>query len=682
MKNQFFILWSCMLAFIMLSCTEDDSLQDVSVGAPANVDAKITMTQDNSGEVTFLPTAENASAFIINFGDGSEVSDTLALGNSVTHTYAEGAYDVDVFALNISQRTTKATKPLEVSFQPPENLEVSVTKDASDPLTVSVSPTAENAVGFEVTFGEVEDETPQSIGAGESLNYTYSSVGEFEITVTALSGGAATTEYSESITITDPLVLPVDFESSTVNYTFFNFGGGEGNGVPLVANPSSNSTNDSETVASYTKVSGSETWAGTSTTLNSLIDFSNGTLIKMDVYSPQAGVPVLFKIENGENNEIFVESTQQTTVANEWETLTFDMSAIDSSSTYEVIALFFNFNTSGTGETYYFDNIRTASAVVLNLPLGFEQPVENYEFGEFGGGTGEIITNPDQSGLNTSMQVAKQNKVSGSQTWAGTSIDLTEKVDFNISTTLTMKVWSPTANIPILLKFEDPNDSNNFVEVSSNVTEANTWTEVDFDFSGTDPTQDWSRMAVFFNFGTAGSGSDYYFDDITYKTEANSDLVGTWKMEEEAGSLGVGPSVGDISWFSCDADCIVERACYFDDTYTFKPDGSFEINFGTSNTTWTEEWQTGNDDACDVPVAPHNASNPATYSFDAQNNSLTLTGEGAFIGLAKAVNAGELPNVDVPNEVTYSVSFENPTTMNVYIESGDGVYWQYKLVKQ
>ncbi|MBZ9787255.1 hypothetical protein LB456_07250 [Psychroflexus sp. CAK57W] len=516
-----------MLVFIsMISCTEDEGLTTVNLAEPSNINASISMTQDNSGEVTFTPTGQNANEFFMNFGDGSELSDTIASGGSFTHTYAEGNYDVEVFALNVAKEMSQATKPLVVSFNPPENLEVTITRAPADPLSVTVSATADYAAGFEVTFGEMEDETPQSLGLDESLSYTYSSVGDFEITVKALSGGAATTDYSETITITDPLVLPVDFESSTIDYTFYNFGGGEGTGVPLVANPAPNSINDSETVASYTKVSGSETWAGTSTTLNAPIDFSNGTLIKMDVYSPQAGVPVLFKIENGENGDIFVESTQSTTVANEWETLTFDMSAADLSSTYEVLALFFNFNTAGTGETYHFDNIRTASSVEIALPLSFEQEASNFTFNGFGGGSAEVIANPDQSGINTSAQVGKQNKRDGSETWAGTVLDFTEKVDFNNSTTLTMKVWSPEANIPILLKFEDPDNGGIFVEVTSTVTEANTWTEVEFDFSGVDPSQNWSRMALFFNFGTSGTNRDYYFDDLTYSSSTVQDFEG------------------------------------------------------------------------------------------------------------------------------------------------------------
>ena len=51
----------------------------------------------------------------------------------------------------------------------------------------------------------------------------------------------------------------------------------------------------------------------------------------------------------------------------------------------------------------------------------------------------------------------------------------------------------------------------------------------------------------------------------------------------------------------------------------------------------------------------------------------TLTGLGAYLGLPKAVNAGELPNVDVPESVTYNVTMEDEM-MTVVIEAGTGSF--------
>ena len=47
-------------------------------------------------------------------------------------------------------------------------------------------------------------------------------------------------------------------------------------------------------------------------------------------------------------------------------------------------------------------------------------------------------------------------------------------------------------------------------------------------------------------------------------------------------------------------------------------------------------------DQCGVPVAPHDGSNTATWDYDQSTGQLTLTGLGAYLGLPKAVNTGEM----------------------------------------
>ena len=72
----------------------------------------------------------------------------------------------------------------------------------------------------------------------------------------------------------------------------------------------------------------------------------------------------------------------------------------------------------------------------------------------------------------------------------------------------------------------------------------------------------------------------------------------------------------------------------------------------------------------------------ATWSYDEDSGTLTIDGFGAYIGLPKAVNDGELPAVPVPTSVAYEIVLEDGNTvMLVSIEAGPGVFWQYKLVK-
>ncbi|MGX1929360.1 hypothetical protein [Flagellimonas sp. 2504JD4-2] len=175
------------------------------------------------------------------------------------------------------------------------------------------------------------------------------------------------------------------------------------------------------------------------------------------------------------------------------------------------------------------------------------------------------------------------------------------------------------------------------------------------------------------------SGSGVFWQYKLIKSVPPVSLAGTWRMAPEAGSLGVGPAPGDISWFAIDDQGVIDRACYFDDTYVFGGDGSFMNVLGAD--TWIEGWQ-GGSDACGAPVAPHDGSGAATFVYDQGAGTLTIDGTGSYLGLPKAVNAGELPNVAVPTSITYNITLaDNNNTMNVVIESGSGVFWQYKLIK-
>ena len=150
-------------------------------------------------------------------------------------------------------------------------------------------------------------------------------------------------------------------------------------------------------------------------------------------------------------------------------------------------------------------------------------------------------------------------------------------------------------------------------------------------------------------------------------------------MAQEAGSLGVGPAPGDTTWWNCDDACVAQRACYYDDQYVFGSDGSFSNILGAD--TWIEGWQ-GGTDTCAAPVAPHDGTATATYSLDLSGGTVTINGVGAYIGLPKAVNTGEISNpADAPASIIYNISFIDDNTISVMVEAGSGVFWQYKLVK-
>lgn len=156
-------------------------------------------------------------------------------------------------------------------------------------------------------------------------------------------------------------------------------------------------------------------------------------------------------------------------------------------------------------------------------------------------------------------------------------------------------------------------------------------------------------------------------------------LTGTWKMSPQAGAFGVGPNQGDTSWFANNVADVTTRACYFDDLYVFNSDGSFSNVLGSQS--WIEGWQ-GGSDACGAPVAPHNGSNAATWSHNTTNATVTLTGVGAYLGLAKAYNGGELTTPSAaPASITYKITSLTTNLMTLDLQIGGG-WWRFILAKQ
>jgi protocatechuate 3,4-dioxygenase beta subunit len=186
-----------------------------------------------------------------------------------------------------------------------------------------------------------------------------------------------------------------------------------------------------------------------------------------------------------------------------------------------------------------------------------------------------------------------------------------------------------------------------------------------------------------------GPDDDYYYDDSTHiysgmridfeypeDDEPDPPLSGTWKMAPEAGALMVGPAPNDGSWWSNSADDVDIRWCYFDDEYIFNADGSFQNVLDEE--TWIEGWQ-GGSDACGAPVYPHDGSNAATWDYNADTGTVTLNGVGAYLGLPKAWNGGELASPDeAPESITYDATLSG-STMTLVIEAGAGVFWTFKL---
>jgi hypothetical protein len=509
----FSILW------ILQACTEED--RDIefinNISVPANLSLQVQLSQDNSGTVTLTPGGDSSALFKINFGDGSEIEEVVP-GNSASHQYVEGAFTAILTAFNLNGDTAEFSQEVVVSFLPPQNLVVTITPVSGDNFSVNVSAEADLAVGFEVFFGDVTNEEPTPLMLDETITHTYPAVGTYELTVVALSGGSQTIQVTETVVIEDPIALPIDFESETINYFFSDFGGANS---AVIDNPDPSGINTSSKVAEFFKEDGAEIFAGTAIGLGAPIDFSEFQAFNITTWSPEVGLTVKLKLENADDPNISVEIDATTTVANSWETLSFDFSEEDLTPEYSKVIVFFDFGNAGTGTTFYYDNIELAAAGggggggdPVALPLDFENPDVEYVIIGFEGAESSIEPNPDPSGINTSDNVLQSIKTVGAQFFAGTAIPLDVPIDFSTTESISVKTWSPKLGIPIRLKLE--NSTGDFVELDVNTTTTNEWEELVWDFTGMTGGIEFTQVVIFFEFvvDLPGDGTTYYFDDV------------------------------------------------------------------------------------------------------------------------------------------------------------------------
>jgi hypothetical protein len=314
--------------------------------------------------------------------------------------------------------------------------------------------------------------------------------------------------------------LPLDFESSTITYTFTDFDGGA---ATVISNPQSNGINTSAKVGKMVKSAG-QVWGGSLISLGAPIDFSTNKTFKVKVFMPRVGAKLLLKVENQANSGINFEKEAIGTVANAWEELTFDYSTVNTANQYQKVVLIFDLGTVGDGSanfTYLFDDIRLMSSGgggsnLPALPLDFESATIPFTFTDFDGGAATVIANPQSNGINTSAKIGKMVKGAG-QVWGGSSISLGAPIDFSTNKTFKVKVFMPRVGAKLLLKVENQANSGINFEKEAVGTVANAWEELTFDYSTVNTANQYQKVVLIFDLGTAGDGSanfTYLFDDI------------------------------------------------------------------------------------------------------------------------------------------------------------------------
>jgi len=321
--------------------------------------------QTNSVEQLALPMNFESTALsydFVNFGGGT--------ASVVDNPFKSG--------INTSNKTAKMVKnPPEgwggsfitlenpIDFSTKKYLKVKV---YSPRVGAKVLLKVENLTNGGIAF-EKEVATTTA-NAWEELTYDYTAINtanSYQKVVlifdlgTPGDGSANYTWYFDDITQSEKpeeLGIPLNFESSTLNYDFTNFDGGN---ASVVDNPFKTGINASNKVGKMVKGPGGQPWGGAFLTLANPIDFSAGKTFKVKVYSPRVGAKLLLKVENLTDGGINFEKEVATTVANGWEELSFDYSAINTANSYQKVVLIFDLGTAGDGSanyTFYFDDIK------------------------------------------------------------------------------------------------------------------------------------------------------------------------------------------------------------------------------------------------------------------------------------------------------------------------------------
>ena len=320
----------------------------------------------------------------------------------------------------------------------------------------------------------------------------------------------------------------ITFDSPTVTYTLTGFGGAEDSSV--VHDP----TGGANKVAKVVKSATAELWAGTtvSTGANQSVgkipfDAAN-TRMTVRVYSPNAGYKVRLKVEDAADPTRSAETEATTTVANAWETLTFDFAnpapgtaPLNFSYTYNKTSIFFNFGVPGSttgAKTYYFDDVAFIGGTGGGgggssfSPITFDSATVTYTLTGFGGAEDSSVVHDPTGGAN---KVAKVVKSATAEVWAGTTVSTgpnqsVGKIPFDAANTrMTVRVYSPNAGYKVRLKVEDAADGTRSAETEATTTVANAWETLTFDFAnpaaGTAAlnfSYTYNKISIFFNFGT------------------------------------------------------------------------------------------------------------------------------------------------------------------------------------
>ena len=317
-------------------------------------------------------------------------------------------------------------------------------------------------------------------------------------------------------------------------------------------------------------------------------------------------------------------------------------------------------------------SITFTPAPLVELPITLEGG-QSPAFGDFNGSSTVIIPNPDPAG-NTSATVA-QNLVPANAGFAGVNFPLDTNIDITVDKFFTLKVWSPVANMPVLLKLENASGVN--AEIAATTTTTSAWETISFDFSAIGQLT-YESVTIFMNFAvTDPADQTYYWDDL----ELVNEIVVTNDLCENALAIDCGATyTGDTSSFfntgAPEEDCgtTLNTAPGAWHTVTIPADGDYTVTVDTFGS------------AFDTKLGVFSGTCDALVCIDGNDDTDGLQSQVTFVGTASetyiiyvtgfAANAG-VYNLNVACElVTIDCNPVTGITISDITETSAVVSWE------
>ena len=162
------------------------------------------------------------------------------------------------------------------------------------------------------------------------------------------------------------------------------------------------------------------------------------------------------------------------------------------------------------------------------------------------------------------------------------------------------------------------------------------------------------------------------------KSTPRFELAGTrWVMSDRVGAIASGISEFDTSRYRMSDRARAGESCALSREFHFNIDGTFEVR---SRASANNDSQKMGRALCTVGPARFIDIKGATFAYDSSNGTLSLNGQGAYLGKPTVVNGGLVRSPrDVPSQVIYKAYPALDGGLLVTIDAGFDGWWSFLL---